>query len=101
MRFTATEQTPDYARSCERGAWAALWDQDTYDTHVFVTLVAGKVVLGTSAAPWVARQDRDIPFWLAEKIMTDPALAHDGPRQRELKQARRAGMRGDGVRGYR
>lgn len=90
VRFTKTEPTPDYARSSERGAWSALWNQDSYDTHVFVTLVAGKVVLGTAPAPWVGRRDSDIPFWLAEAILADPALAFDDERCLKLKAARRA-----------
>lgn len=90
MRFTKTERTPDYARSSERGAWHALWDQDTYDMHVFVTLVAGKVLMRVSTAPWVSARDQSIPFWLAEAVLADPELAWDSPRQWRLKAERKA-----------
>lgn len=90
IRFTRERPTPDYALSEERGAWNALWSQPTYHTHVFVTLVNGKVILGTSAAPWVRRQDRDIPFWLAEAILEDPELALDDERVRAMREARKA-----------
>lgn len=89
LRFTKTEQTPDYARSSERGAWHALWDQDTYDMHVFVTLVAGKVLMRVSTAPWVSARDQSIPFWLAEAVLEDAELGWDGRRQWALKAERK------------
>jgi hypothetical protein len=90
IRYTKTETTPDYARSSERGAWRALWDQDTYDTHVFVTLVAGKFIMRSATAPWVQCHDTDVPLWLVEKILEDPSLGLDTGRQLELKAARKA-----------
>ncbi len=90
VRFTKTEATPDYARSSERGAWHALWDQDTYDMHVFVTLVAGKVIMRTSTAPWVSAHDHHVPFWLAEAVLADPELGWDSPRQWRMKADRKA-----------
>lgn len=90
VRFTKTETTPDYARSSERGAWHALWDQDTYDMHVFVTLVAGKVLMRVSTAPWVSAHDTSIPFWLAEAVLADPELGWDSPRQWQMKADRKA-----------
>jgi hypothetical protein len=96
LRFTETVPTPDY----HRGEGFGRWDQDTYDRHVFLTLVAGKFILGVATAPWMGRSDSDIPLWLAEAILEDPALGFDDARRWQLKAARRAGIRGDGVRGY-
>lgn len=93
VRFTKTETTPDYARSSERGAWHALWDSDTYDMHVFITLVAGKVIMRASTAPWVSSHDSSIPFWLAEAVLADAELGWDSPRQWRLKADRKAGTR--------
>lgn len=90
VRFTKEERTPDYARSSERGAWYALWDQDTYSMHVFVTLVAGKVLMRVSTAPWVSANDTHIPFWLAEAVLADAELGWDSPRQWRLKSERKA-----------
>lgn len=90
IRYTATHPTPEYAREGDR----PLWEGETYNTHVFVTLVNGMVVLGTSTAPWVGRRDRDIPFWLAELILAEPALALDTHRQLKLKAARKAAAGG-------
>lgn len=93
IRFTVTQPTPDYAR--ERwGTGSPLYDFDTYDMHVFVTLVGGKMILGTAAAPWVRRQDRDAPFWLADAVLEDPSLAFDGPRQLKMKRERHGPGRG-------
>lgn len=90
IRWTKTRPTPDYARSTERGAWNALWDQDTYDSHVFITLVGGKFILGVASCPWVGRSDQDAPLWLVEAILEDPELAHDDTRRWAMRDARKA-----------
>lgn len=88
VRLTRTHQTPDYMRYA--------WNQDTYDSHTFVTLVAGKVILGTAAAPWVGRRDSEVPFWLAEAILADENdLGQDMTRMLNLRAMRRAGLAGD------
>lgn len=81
LRFTTTSPTPDYMRYA--------WDEDTYDSHVFLTLVAGKFILGMATAPWMGRRDSDIPLWLAEAILEDPALGLDSARMLDLRAARR------------
>jgi hypothetical protein len=86
LRFTTTIKTPDYFR----GTGFGRWHEATYDQHVFVTLVAGKVILGVAAAPWVGRSDTSIPFWLAEAILDDPALGLDSAHRQQLKANRKA-----------
>jgi hypothetical protein len=73
------------------GAGFGTWDQPTYHSHTFVTLVAGKVILGYSAAPWMSRNDSDIPFWLAEAILGDHTLAGDYTRINAMRDARKKG----------
>lgn len=86
VRLTLVHQTPDLMRRT--------WDQDEYRSHTFVTLVAGKVILGTSAGPWMGRNDREIPFWLAREILNDEEdLAQDLTRMFDLRAARRTGKR--------
>jgi hypothetical protein len=89
LRFTETVLTPDY----HRGDGFGRWPEETYDRHVFMTLVAGKVILGVATAPWMGRNDREVPLWLAEAILEDPALGFDNARQWQLKAARRAPVR--------
>jgi hypothetical protein len=67
------------------------WPEPTYHSHTFVTLVAGKVILGYSAAPWMSRNDSDIPFWLAEAILGDHTLAGDYTRINAMRDARKKG----------
>lgn len=90
IRWTKAETTPDWAKEKRPGAPFALWEEDTYNTHVFLTLVAGKVIMRTSTAPWVNANDREIPFWLAEAVLDDPALGLDWTRQLRLKDERKA-----------
>lgn len=97
IRRTWTVETPEYAR----GTGFGRWDQDTYDQHVFLTLTHKGFLMRRADAPWVGAHDGEIPYWLAEKILADPELGLDTHRQLELKRARKAGIRGDGVRGYR
>lgn len=80
IRRTQTQTTPDYARKPWRENARPLWDQDTYSTYVFVTLVGRKVILGVSQAPWVGFTDRQIPLWLADLVLLDPSLALDPER---------------------
>ena len=65
------------------------WPEPTYHSHVFITLVAGKVILGYSAAPWVSRNDSHVPFWLAEAILADHTLAGDYIRINAMREARK------------
>lgn len=86
VRLTRTHETPEI----HRGEGFGRWPEATYDSHTFVTLVAGKVILGTSAAPWMSRRDSDIPFWLAEAILADADdLGQDMTRMLDLRAARR------------
>jgi len=90
IRFSTEHETPDWARqtrSVDRGAY---WGQPTYHSHVFVTLVASKVILGVASAPWVGRTDSEIPYWLAEAILADHTLAGDHERINALRAARKA-----------
>lgn len=87
VRLTRTHETPSY----HRGDGFGRWPEATYESHTFVTLVAGKVILGTAAAPWMGRRDSDVPFWLAEAILADPDdLGQDMVRMLDLRAARRA-----------
>lgn len=76
-----------------------VWSQPTYPAHVFLTLVAGKFILGTAPAPWVGRRDQEIPLWLVEAILDEPELALDSHRQNEMRLRRgQSGRSADGVR---
>lgn len=86
LRWTETVPTPDY----HRGTGFGRWEDETYERHVFLTLVAGKFILGAAPAPWVGRNDSDIPLWLAEAILEDPSLGLDDARRWRLKSERRA-----------
>jgi hypothetical protein len=90
IRYTKTETTPDYART--RGVYGGepMYDFDTYDSLVFITLVGSTVILGTADAPGAGRRDREIPQYLALAILDDPVLAFDHERQHALKGGRRA-----------
>lgn len=90
VRRTWEHQTPEYQ--------ARQWSQPTYNAHTFLTAVGGRsFILGTSAAPWMARQDRPVPLWLAEAVLEDPELSQDSHRINEMRHARRGGRSGDGV----
>ena len=82
IRHTAEHETPEYHRRS--------WDQDTYSSHVFVTLTHRGVIIGSSAAPWMRRDDRDAAYWLAEAVLEDRELAFDTARQLAMKAARKA-----------
>jgi hypothetical protein len=69
------------------------WSDPTYPSHVFITLINRKVILGRAPAPWVGRLDGDIPLWLAEAILDDPEVGHDSGRMLALKDERAAGVR--------
>lgn len=90
IRWTKTQETPAYAREKRPGQAWAMWEGETYDSHVFITLVAGKFILGVAGAPWVGRQDSDAPLWLVEAILEDPELAHDDTRRWAMRDARKA-----------
>lgn len=97
MSFTETVPTPEH----NRGTGFGRWNEPTYDRHLFVTYVAGKFILGEARAPWVGRSDRDAPLWFVELILDADEPWTVVENWLELKRARRAGVRGDGVRGYR
>lgn len=88
-----TLPTPDYAKA-KWGRSLPLWTDETYDVLTFVTLVAGKMIIGTAPAPWVGRRDWDAPFWLADAILEDPGLAHDADRIFAMRKARKGPGRG-------
>jgi len=90
IRRTWTHDTPDYHQRD--------WPEPTYHVHVFLTMVAGKIIMGTAPAPWVGRSDSEIPLWLAEAILEDAELGLDSQRQMDMRHARRGGRSGDGVR---
>lgn len=96
-RFTETVPTPE----ANRGSGFGRWHHPTYERHLFVTYVAGKFILGEAPAPWVGRRDRDVPLWFVELILNADEPWTVAENWLELKHARRAGIRGDGVRGYR
>jgi hypothetical protein len=91
IRWTGTETTPDLIRKRRPGQTWAIWEGDTYNTNVFITLVAGKFVMRASTAPWTPCQDLDLPLWLAEMVLEDPALGLDSYRQLELRRERKRG----------
>jgi hypothetical protein len=76
------ERTPDYV--------GQQWPAPTYHRLVFLSLCSGRFLLGTCAAPWVARQDTWVPLWLVAEILEDPELALDTERKLALKAARPA-----------
>lgn len=43
-----------------------------YRALVFLTLGAGKPILGVSPAPWVGRRDQHITYQRAFEVLTDP-----------------------------
>ena len=90
IRRSWTNETPEYM--------GRAWSEPTYEAHVFLTLVAGKFLLGRAPAPWVGRADSYVPVYLAEAILEDPELGLDTDRQLDMKHARRGGRSGDGVR---
>ena len=92
-----TAETPE----ANRGNGFGRWPEPTYDRHLFVTLTSQGVIVGDATAPWVGRRDQDAPYWLAELVLNaeDPMAVWDD--RLNLKHARRGGVRGDGVRGYR
>jgi hypothetical protein len=96
FRWTREEVTPSWARQGSRPSWPG----ETYDRHIFLTLVSrsGPVVMRVCACPWVRAQDSTPPLWLVGAILADPELAFDTARQTEMRHARRGGRSGDGVR---
>jgi hypothetical protein len=97
IRYTRTIETPDY----HRGDGFGRWPEATYDRHLFLTLMRQGVIAGDASAPWMGRSDSPAPYWLVELVLAaeDPLKVWD--ERLELKRARNAGVRGDGVRGYR
>jgi hypothetical protein len=91
IRHTEEHDTPEAIRAKpgERSGFGT-WDQPTYHSHVFVTLIAHKVILGYGAAPWVGRNDSEIPLWLALAILGDHTLAGDYERINAMRTARKA-----------
>lgn len=90
VRYTQTHETPEYARTKRPGKQFVMWEGETYESHVFLTLVSGTFIMGTSAAPWVGRTDREVPLWLVEAVLEDPELAHNTARQLKMRAERKA-----------
>lgn len=89
VRLTRTVDTPEYAR----GTGFGRWEEPTYEEHLFVTLVAGKVIMGHAPCPWVGRHDSDEPFWYAELLLghSNPwAVLEDRLALKAQRKARRA-----------
>lgn len=91
IRRTSEHEThPANRAKPGEGAGFGTWDQPTYHSHTFITLVGGKVILGRAGAPWVGRTDSDIPLWLAEAILMDPEdLGQDTARMLRMKDERK------------
>lgn len=90
VRWTWTHETPEWARThCD-------WREPTYHALTFLTQVGGSFIMGTSAGPWVGRNDQTVPLWLVEAILEDPDLSQDDLRMFEMKAARKAGRSGAG-----
>jgi hypothetical protein len=67
------------------------WPEPTFHSHVFITLVAGKVILGYAPAPWMGRNDSEISLWLALAILADHTLAGDHTRINAMRAERKKG----------
>jgi hypothetical protein len=90
IRRTTEHETPEYARAKPgEGAGFGTWDQPTYHSHVFVTLVGRKVIVGYAACPWVGRTDSETPYWLTEAILADHTLAGDYQRINAMRAERK------------
>lgn len=89
IRWTAEHET----HPANLGEGFGRWPHPTYHSHVFITLVGSKVILGWAAAPWMGRTDSEIPFWLTEAILADHTLAGDYERINVMRELRRAGKR--------
>jgi hypothetical protein len=96
FRWTREEITPDWALEGANPDWTG----DKYDRHVFLTLISqrGPWIMRVCPCPWVRCQDTQPPLWLVDAIVKDPELAFDIARQLQMRQARRGGRFGDGVR---
>ena len=65
IRLTRTRQT----HPANLGSGFGLWEEPEYTQIMFITLMHSGVLLGDAPAPWVGRQDSEIPYWLAEAIL--------------------------------
>lgn len=90
FRWTREEVTPAYARE-GYGNLPPQWPGETYDRHIFLTLVSqsGPIVMRVCSCPWVRAQDTTPPLWLVGAILADPELAFDTARQIEMRKARK------------
>jgi hypothetical protein len=92
IRHTDQHETPEANRAKPgEGAGFGTWDQPTYHSHVFITMVGRKVILGWASCPWVSRNDSEIPLWLAEAILGDHTLAGDYQRINAMRTERKKG----------
>lgn len=88
--LTIRRTTEHKTHPANRGEGFDRWPEPTYHSHTFITLVAGKVILGRASAPWMGRTDSDIPLWLAEAILTDAEdLGQDTARMLRMKDERK------------
>jgi len=76
LRRTWTLETPETNRYKAGAGMFGKWDGDTYDRHLFITIVGsvagGKisVILGDARAPWVGRDDTSVSLKRAIEVLT-------------------------------
>ncbi len=77
LRRTWTVVTPAIHRSKGPGDTFGKWADDTFDRHLFVTIVGradGKgvtsVAVGNARAPWMGRQDAGVTIKEAIRVLT-------------------------------
>lgn len=70
LRRTWTVPTPEICRSKGPGDTFGKWACDTYDRHLFVTIVGSSVIVGDARAPWVGRSDTRVSMARAIAILT-------------------------------
>lgn len=90
IRLTRTLKTPDYAREKRPGALWALYEAETYDEILFITLVNGTVIMGHGSCPWVGRSDSGEPFWYVEMLLNAEDPWDVVERRIGIKAARKA-----------
>jgi len=76
IRYTERDlPTPDWARNPGIHGRFALWAGETYDRHVFISIIGGKswsLILSVSRAPWARGSDSRITMKRAFDVLADP-----------------------------
>lgn len=72
IRYTEKCATPEWAQEDRGWGAGALYPFPTYERHVFLSLVGGKVILGVAHAPWTGRQDQYVTLKRAHAVLADP-----------------------------